>query len=52
MPLTKQQKDIPKFGKALGKCHAALGLKGFVPPSEGTVLRACIDAKLAGKKWK
>lgn len=50
MPLTKQQKDVSKFGKALGKCHAKLGLHGVVAPSKGTELRACIDAKLAGKK--
>jgi len=50
MPKTPQQKVVGSFGKALGKCHEKLGLNGFVPPTEGSPLRICIDSKLSGKK--
>jgi hypothetical protein len=47
--LTKQQKDVSKRGKALKYCHKKLGLDGFVPATKGSLLDACIEAKLAKK---
>lgn len=44
--LTKQQKDVSKRGKALKYCHKKLGLDGFVPATKGSLLDACIEAKL------
>ena len=48
--LTKQQKDVSKRGKALKFCYKKLGLEGFVPATKGSMLDACIEAKLSKKK--
>lgn len=50
MPLTSQQKDVSKRGKALKYCHKKLGLDGFVPATKGSLLDMCIEAKLSKKK--
>jgi len=48
--LTTQQKDVSKRGKALKFCYKKLGLEGFVPATKGSMLDACIEAKLSKKK--